>query len=106
MAKLKKNLKQQVIDNTTVTKGTKNNQDTLMTGTPNDQSRKHELSPNTVGMNLGVTKNMSNYESLRVDCWGVEEVREDETKQQAFERLIGVLDEVLTDIVQSYTAES
>lgn len=103
MAKLaKKSLKTQIEENTTVKRGTKDNQTVLKSGTPNDQSRKHELSPNTVGANIGITKNMDNYESLRVDCWGVEEVQDGETKEEAFQRLLGTLDKVLSDTVQSY----
>lgn len=102
MALKKKSLKQQVEENTTVTKGTKNNQQTLKQGTPNDHHRKQESPAQTVGVNLGITKNMDNYESLRVDCWGTDTVQPGETMEQAYERLIGVVDSVLQDTVQSY----
>lgn len=102
MALKKKSLKQQVEENTTVTKGTKSNQQTLKQGVPNDHHRKQESSAQTVGVNLGITKNMDNYESLRVDCWGTDVVQPGETMKQAYERLIGVVDSVLQDTVQSY----
>lgn len=102
MALKKKSLKQQVEENTTVTKGTKSNQQTLKQGTPNDHHRKQESSTQIVGVNLGITKNMDNYESLRVDCWGTDTVQPGETMEQAYERLIGVVDSVLQDTVQSY----
>lgn len=100
--KKKQSLKQQAEDNTTVTQGTKSNQKVLKAGTPNDHHRKQQSSPQTVGVNLGITKNMDNYESLRVDCWLTDEVQPGETPQQAFERVIGVVDTVLQDTVQSY----
>lgn len=102
MALKKKSLKQQVEENTTVTKGTKSNQQTLKQGTPNDHHRKQESPAQTVGVNLGITKNMDNYESLRVDCWGTDTVQPGETMEQAYERLIGVVDSVLQDTIQSY----
>ena len=102
MALKKKSLKQQVEENTTVTKGTKSNQQTLKQGVPNDHHRKQESSAQTVGVNLGITKNMDNYESLRVDCWGTDVVQPGETMEQAYERLIGVVDSVLQDTVLSY----
>jgi hypothetical protein len=101
MALKKKSLKQTATENTTVTKGTSKNQETLKSGTPNDHHRKQQ-SVGVVGVNLGITKNMDNYESLRVDCWLTDEVQPGETQQQAFERIIGVVDEVLQDTVQSY----
>lgn len=102
MALKKKSLKQQVEENTTVTKGTKSNQQTLKQGIPNDHHRKQQCEGQTVGVNLGITKNMDNYESLRVDCWGTDTVQPGETMEQAYERLIGVVDNVLQDTVQSY----
>lgn len=102
MALKKKSLKQQVEENTTVTKGTKSNQQTLKQGVPNDHHRKQQCEGQTVGVNLGITKNMDNYESLRVDCWGTDVVQPGETMEQAYERLIGVVDSVLRDTVQSY----
>lgn len=102
---LKKKLTQTAKENTTVTKGTSKSQETLKSGTPNDHTRKHELGAKVVGVNLGVTLNMENYNSLRVDCWLTDSVQGGETEKQAFERVLGVVDEVLQDTVQSYTEE-
>ena len=102
MALKKKTLREKALSNTQVTKGTKNDQKVLKEGTPLEHSVKH-LSSNIVGANLGLTKNMDNYESLRVDCWVTDEVREGETPKQAFERILGLLDEVLIATVKSYT---
>lgn len=91
---------------TSVQKGTKKNgMKTLVEGEPNDHSRKHELPTNVVGASLGITKNMDNYESLRVDVWGTEDVKSGETKEEAFHRLFGELDKELTAVVQSYTED-
>ena len=102
---LKKKLTQTAKENTTVTKGTSKSQETLKAGTPNDHTRKHQSTEKVVGISVGVTKNMDNYESLRVDCWLTDTVQEGETEKQAFERVLGVVDEVLQDTVQSYTEE-
>ena len=103
---LKKKLTQSAKENTTVTKGTSKNQETLKSGTPNDHSRKHELGAKVVGVNLGVTLNMEDYNSLRVDCWLTDSVQEGETERQAFERVVGIVDEVLNDTVQAYREDS
>lgn len=101
MAKIsKKTLKEKAENNTTVTKGTSKNQEMLKKGIPNDHSRKKEN--NIVGMSLGITKNMDNYESLRVDCWLQDYVNDNETKKEAFQRVNKILDEVLQETVQSY----
>lgn len=108
MAKsLKKSLSQRAEENTTVTKGTSKNQSVLKQGTPNDHSRKHEVQKSAetlpvVGVSIGITKNMDNYESLRVDCWLTDVVSEEETVEQAYERVVAVVDKTLQDTVSSY----
>lgn len=103
---LKKKLTQTAKENTTVTKGTSKSQETLKSGTPNDHTRKHQSSEKVVGVNLGVTLNMEDYNSLRVDCWLTDSVQEGETERQAFERVVGIVDEVLNDTVQAYREDS
>ena len=98
-----KKLKKQAEDNTSVTKGTKNNQEVLKAGTPNDHSRKHLTSETVVGASVGSTINMDNYESLRVDVWLSDTVKEDETVEQAYERILGVIDSTLKSTVESYS---
>lgn len=67
--KKKENLKKEVENNTTVIK--KDNHDKteeiIKQGTPLDHATKKADS--YIGMSKGVTVNMDNYESLRVDCW-------------------------------------
>lgn len=103
MAKsLKKALSERAVENTTVTKGTSKNQATLKQGVPNDHSRKHMSETPVVGVSIGITKNMDNYESLRVDCWLTDAVSEGETIEQAYERVVAVVDKTLQDTVSSY----
>lgn len=103
---LKKKLTQTAKENTTVTKGTSKSQKTLKSGTPNDHTRKHQSNEKVVGVNIGVTLNMEDYNSLRVDCWLTDSVQEGETERQAFERVVGIVDEVLNDTVQAYREDS
>lgn len=95
-------LKKKAEENTTVTRGTSKNQKTLKEGVPNDHSRKHLGNVPVVGVNLGTTLNMGDYESLRVDCWLSDEVHENETIETAFQRVVGIADKVLQETVQSY----
>ena len=97
-----KKLKKQAEDNTSVTKGTNNNQEVLKAGTPNDHSRKHLTSETVVGASVGSTINMDNYESLRVDVWLTDTVAENETTEQAYNRVVKVVDSTLNDIVNQY----
>lgn len=96
----KKSLKEKAETNARVTRGTSKEQEVLKEGVPNDYSNKRK--DNVVGMSLGITKNMDNYESLRVDCWLQDVIEEGETKKQAFNRINKILDEVLQETVQAY----
>lgn len=100
---LKKSLLEQAEENTTVTKGTSKEQKVLKEGKPNDHSRKHlnDETP-TVGVSIGTTLNMGDYESLRVDVWLTDSVQDKETVQQAYERVVGVVDKTLQEIVSQY----
>lgn len=98
-------LKEQAEKNAQVTQGTKDNQRVLKKGVPNDHSRKHLSETPTVGVSIGSTLNMENYESLRVDVWLSDSVHEDETIEQAYQRVVKTVDETLQDIVAQYTEE-
>ena len=99
---LKKSLKKQAEENATVTKGTSGNQKTLKKGIPNDHSPKHLSSAPVVGVSIGSTLNMGDYESLRADVWLTDEVHEGETVAQAYNRVISTVDTVLNQIVEQY----
>lgn len=102
-----KKLKTQAEENTTISRG--NNRDgykTVKQGAPLDHEAKQSTSKSknpftgqTFGMSKGITKNMDNYESLRIDCWLSDVIQEGETVQQAFTRVEAVIDEVLEESV-------
>ena len=100
---LKKSLSQQAEENSTVTIGTSKNQRVLKEGVPNDHSRKHlnDEFP-TVGVSIGTTLNMGDYESLRVDVWLSDKVSDTETLEQAYERVVQDVDSTLQEIVSQY----
>lgn len=76
-------------------------------GVPLDHSPKHgvPIQARMVGMNKGITRNMGDYESLRVDVWLTDFVDEDETPQEALERVEEIVDEVLEEAVLSMVDE-
>ena len=53
-------------------------------------------------MSKGITKNMQNYESLRLDVWYSDVVRKGETPQDALQRVEAVIDTVLENTVAYY----
>lgn len=103
---LKKKLVQKAEENTRVTKGTSKEQNVLKEGVPNEHSRKHlDNDKTTVGVSVGITKNMDNYESLRVDTWITDTVKDNETVEEAYDRVLGIVDNVLNNTVSYYTAD-
>ena len=107
MATLKNARKQQAEEarrNTSITKRVGRDTTTVKAGTPLDHSTKH--SPNEgvkFGMSKGCTKNMGDFESLRVDAWLTSEVLPGESIKEAFARVEEILDEVLEESVLSTT---
>jgi hypothetical protein len=87
-------------ENTTVSRRANGENKTLKQGTPLDPTSKHNVrAPQTVGMNKGVTKNMDNYESLRVDVWLSDTVAENETPQEAIQRIESIIDQALEQAI-------
>lgn len=100
---LQKSLSEQAEKNSRVTKGKSKDQKVLKEGVPNDHSRKHSNgNVPVVGVNIGTTLNMGDYESLRVDVWLSDEVHSNETVQQAYERVVSIVDETLQSVVSQY----
>ena len=65
--KLKTSLAAKAKENATVTRGTRGEQTELKRGVPAEHSRKHlDGETPVVGVSIGITKNMDNYESLRI----------------------------------------
>lgn len=60
---------------------------------PLEHTDKHNIdktlnnNPRTAGVNIGITKNMGDYESLRIDCWITDELAEGETHAECLARL-------------------
>lgn len=66
-------------------------------GAPLEPHTKYNCPKGSVGMSIGVTKNMGDYESLRIDVWCTDKVAENETKGEAFARLTEILSQALSD---------
>lgn len=107
-------LEAQARENTTITRGSKRDgMTTVKSGKPLDHEVKQSTAKTkndlyvgqTFGISKGVTKNMDNYESLRVDCWLSDVVREGETVQEAFARVESIVDEVLEESVLATAGE-
>ena len=90
---LKKSLSEQAEQTASVTKGTSKNQPVPKEGVPNDHSRKRHNNSSSpiVGVSIGSTLNMGDYESLRADVWLSDEVREGETVAQAYQRVTSIV---------------
>lgn len=97
-----KTLEEVAQSNISVTKGTKANQQVLKEGTPLTHSNKHNINKTqrTVGVNIGITKNMGDFESLRVDCWLTDEILEGETQSDALARVGAIAYNELTRQVE------
>lgn len=102
MALKVKSLKQTAEENASVTRGTRKSAATLKEGVPNDHAKKHLESAPTVGVSIGTTLNMDNYESLRVDVWLTDSVLEGELFYDAYDRVLSVVQGVLQDVVKQY----
>lgn len=100
-------LKQKAEANTTVTKKVGRDAPTVVKqGVPLDHTTKHNPYENAqFGMSKGVTKNMENYESLRVDVWLTSEVLPGESIKEAYVRVEQIIDEVLEEAVLSTAGE-
>ena len=107
-------LQAQARENTTITTGSKRDgMTTVKAGKPLDHEVKQSTAKTkndlyvgqTFGISKGVTKNMDNYESLRVDCWLSDVVREGETVQEAFARVESIIDVVLEESVLATAGE-
>lgn len=56
-----------------------------------DKFLKHQQP--TVGLSIGLTKNMGDFESLRIDVWCNDYVHEDETHDEAYNRIATLVKE-------------
>ena len=60
--------------------------------TQNDKTKPSLGTVNTVGVSVGTTVNLGNFESYRIDCWATTEILAGETAKQAIEKVQKVLD--------------
>lgn len=101
------NLKKIAKKNTSVTRKNEDGSvDTLKNGSIADISVKNKSAKidgdNIIGMSVGLTKNMDNYESLRVDVWATETYRTESERVKKTEHLREVLGEVLEETVRDF----
>lgn len=100
---LKSSLVSKAKENTTVTRGTSKDQQVLKQGVPNEHSRKHlDGDVPVVGVSVGITKNMDNYESLRADVWLTDKKANNESMEEAYARVAQIVSSVLQEIVSEY----
>ena len=107
MAIKRKILKKNVEENTTVSTNTSGVVENVKEGKPLDHSVKHNKLKNTktVGVSIGATVNMGDYQSLRVDCWLTDEVQENETHEEALTRVGKIAKEHLDYTIENILEE-
>lgn len=93
-------------ENVTIRKrDSEGNEEFIKLGNPLDYTLKQSLPPRTIGMSKGITKNMGDFESLRVDVWLVDYIQENETVEEASMRLSDILDATLVRVVEKTLEE-
>jgi hypothetical protein len=55
------------------------------------------MEPAKIQWSLGITKNLGNFESFRIDCQVIDSVREGESKQEASDRIYGFVTKELEE---------
>ena len=100
-------LKKKAESNTSVVKrNSDKSEDVLKNGVRVDNKQKMGnptmQNETVIGLSVGSTLNMDNYESLRVDCWISDTVKEGETVEQAYNRLREVLSAQFVETVNEY----
>ena len=100
-------LKKKAESNTSVVKrNSDKSEDVLKNGIHVDNKQKMGnptmQNETVIGLSVGSTLNMDNYESLRVDCWISDTVKDGETVEQAYNRLREVLSAQFVETVNEY----
>lgn len=90
-------------ENTTVTRNGVKTRETLKEGNPLDP--RYKFSPNVVGLSVGVTLNLGDFQSLRVDCWVSQEVHEGEDRQVIVNDLTKELQDNINYVCDKFTEE-
>lgn len=111
VAKKKAVLTKKAEENTTVkVKVGKEPEEIIKEGNPLDHARKqnqvsspNEVPQTIVGLSKGVTVNMGDYQSLRVDCWLTTPLKEGQTLQQAYDEIAELIEERISIEVERAT---
>ena len=83
-------------ENTTVERKDGKNTVEKKEGLPLEHTRKQDpkdLEKDKIGLSKGVTVNLGDYQSMRVDCWLTTSLIEGETEQQALNRISNIIDD-------------
>lgn len=101
--KTNQSLEEQAQANTTAVKTVSKQPETLQEGQPLEHTKMHninKLSTRTVGVNVGSTINMGDFQSLRIDCWLTDDLLEGETHTEGLQRLTEVASEHLRHMAE------
>lgn len=94
------NLRKQAEEHTQIVHKTPETGETVVKkGEPLEHSNKH-FGVNTIGLSKGLTKNMDNYESLRVDCWLSKEIKPEDNVQEELDKLSDIIEERIIEEVR------
>ncbi len=97
-------LKKEIKKNVHITKGNSKEQKVLKEGKPVSISEKiNPHSPVIIGLNKGVTKNMDNFESLRIDVWFSTPLAKGVDPKDGYSEISDIIDDVLEEMVAEYT---
>lgn len=83
-------IQKQAEENTTIIKKSSGVEEAIKNGTPNDYANRQKT--NMVGLSKGITKNMDNYESLRIDCWISVQLKEGEDPTKVLDEISDTID--------------
>lgn len=80
-------------------------EDVLIKGSVADANIKTATPIRTVGVNIGVTMNMGNYQSMRIDVWSSDKIYKHETRKDAIFRVANDLAYALHELQDKYGGE-
>lgn len=100
MALKKKVTKKALDENTTIKKKVgRDPEEVIQEGTSPRKINK-TTSNNVVGLNIGVTINLGDFQSLRIDCWASEEIALEDDKQAKLLELTEVVRDHINYVAQ------
>lgn len=85
-----------------VKKNEDGSEDVLVKGSVVDANIKTATPVRTVGVNIGVTMNMGNYQSMRIDVWSADKIHKNETRKEAIFRVANDLAYALHELQDKY----